>query len=364
MGLTARDFSDTQRLARLAENPEGTSREDIYLAVASLFRSQGEALSERERALMLEILQRLTLDIEMAVRIGLAERIADDPDAPLDLIFLLCNDRIEVARPVILRSRRLTDRELLKFIAEANEARQIACAERPHIGEPVTNALTGTGSEPVLVALVRNATARIAPSTFETLVEKSRSMAAMQDPLVRREDLPSTLARRMCAWVSDALKIYLSERGKLRPEAAAAPLGAVSYALQHGAAASGSDAEINAGKLVDKLAAAGQLRAGFLVRVLQQKQMDLFDIAFGKLLELETVEFRRLFYSNGPRAVALACRAVGIDKSVFSTVYELSRIAKGARAPLTLDQRADVEFAFSSFNKQEAKARLHTRVAA
>jgi uncharacterized protein (DUF2336 family) len=364
VGLTARDFSDTMRLAQLAADPQGTSREDIYLAVASLYRSQGELLSDRERALMREILQRLTHDVEMAVRIALAERLADDVSAPLELILLLVDDRIEVARPIILRSRKLTDRELLGFIAEADAVRQTVCAQRPNIGEPVTEILARSDVESVLVALVRNVTARIAPSTFETLVEKSRRIATIQEPLARREDLPMTLAGRMCSWVSDALKVYLAESGKLRPEAAAAVVGAASVAVKFEPAAGGEDAEANARKLVDKLWTAGQLRAGFLLRVLQQGQFDLFDIAFARLLDLPVVEFRGLFYLGGPRAVALACRAVGIDKSVFPTVFNLSRSTQRTPPPLTPEERADVEHAFVSFTKLEARTRIHTKVPA
>jgi uncharacterized protein (DUF2336 family) len=211
VGLTAQDISEMSRLALLAANPDGTRREDIYLAVASLYRSQAPMLSERERAIMREIMLRLTHDVEMAIRITLAEHLADDPTAPLDLILLLCDDKIEVARPIILRSRRLTDQDLLKFIADASTAHQTACAERPDIGEPLCDALARTDAEPVLIALVRNATARIAAQTFETLVEKSRQIASLQEPLVNRGDLPSTLATRMCEWVSEALKSHIAQ---------------------------------------------------------------------------------------------------------------------------------------------------------
>ena len=41
VALTAQDMSDMGRLAQLATNPQGTTREEIYLAVASLYRVQG-----------------------------------------------------------------------------------------------------------------------------------------------------------------------------------------------------------------------------------------------------------------------------------------------------------------------------------
>lgn len=344
------------RLAQLAADPQGASRADIYLAVAALYRNQGDLLSERERTLMREILKRLTIDVEMAVRIALAERLADDPQAPLDLILMFVDDRIEVARPIILRSHKLTDRDLLRLVAEADVARQTACAERPRIGMPVTEALAECDAEPVLVALVRNVSAQIAPATFEKLVEKSRWCESMQEPLVRREDLPEPLAQRMCEWVSDILREYLSRNGKLAPQVAQQALNAATQAVRTPPALSASEA--TASKLVDKLAGAGQLRAGFLLRVLQQGQFDLFNVAFAKLLNLDVADFRRNFYLNGARPVALACRAVGIDKSVFQTVYSLSRSPSGASPSLTLQEFSEVEDAFLSFNKQEARTQL------
>jgi len=114
----------------------------------------------------------------------------------------------------------------------------------------------------------------------------------------------------------------------------------------------------SARRLVDKLAAAGQLRAGFLLRVLQQGQLDLFDLAFARLLELDFADFRHVFYGSGPRPVALACRAVGIDRAVFATVFNLSRPARGGMASLSPGERADVDCTFASFTRTEAMNRF------
>lgn len=344
------------RLVELAADPQGTRRADLYQAVASLYRSQGPHLSERERSLMREILQRLANDVEMAIRIATAEKIADDPDAPLELILLLVDDRIEVARPIILRSRKLIDAELLRFITEADEARQAVCAERPHIGEPVTEALAQSDAEPVLVALVHNLTARIASATFASLVEKSKDLASLQEPLVQRHDLPPVLATQMCEWVSDALKTHIATRYAAAGEATAR---AVSQAAQDIQAPAPADAPDSSSKLIDKLATAGQLKAGFLLRVLHQGQMDLFELAFAKLLATDFPRIRRILYEGGPRSVALACRAVGIDRCVFPTVYNLSRQARRIYPLLTQDDRIDAEAVFNSYSKPEALARLH-----
>jgi uncharacterized protein (DUF2336 family) len=349
---TAENPDRVGKLEQLAADTPKSKHSEIYLAIASLYRVQGPQLSEHERGLMRDILERLTHDVEMAIRISLAERLADDAEAPLDLILLLANDMIEVARPIILRSRRLTDQDIVEFLANADLPRQIACARREEIGEPVTEVLARSNAEPVLVALVRNATAKLAPSTFETLVEKSRQIVALQDPLVRREDLPPALAKRMCEWVSDALKTYIAQSGRPSVDDS---VGAAAKAVL---SPPSGDMYASGRKLIEKLAIAGQLKAGFLLRVLQQGQIDLFDLGFAKLLDLDLDAFHSLFYRGGPRPVALACRAVGIDRCVFTTVYSLSRQSRNINPILSPAERAEIEAVFTTFARNEAVAIL------
>ena len=358
VGLTAQDLGSIARLSELASNPQGARRGDIYLAIASLYHSQAPRLSERERALMREILQRLAGDVEMAIRIALAERLADDETAPLDLVLMLADDRIEVARPVILRSRQINDADLLSLLDHVGEDHQTACAERPGIGEPVSDVLARTKSESVLIALVRNVSARIASGTFETLVEKSRRIAALQGPLAHRSDLPIPLAERMCEWVSDALKAHIHDNFPATTPKSTSQIDQASHAVRSPAPIQASEPSAGSIKLVDKLDAAGQLRAGFLLRVLHQGQLDLFELAFAKLLKMETEQLRRVLYESGAAPVALACRAVGIDRCVFSTVYNLSRQACGHHPSLTPQDKSEVEPIFQAFTKAEAMGRV------
>ena len=359
MALTAQDMGSMGRLAQLAANPQGVGRDEIYVAVASLYRAQGAYLSDRERLLMGEILRRLSHDVEMAVRIALAERLADDEDAPTDLVLMLCDDKIEVARPIILRSRKLSDADILKFIADASAAHQTVIAERPNIGEPVTDFLSRSELESVLVALVRNATARIGASTFEILVEKSRTLESLHGPLAQRRDIPARLAKQMCDWVSDALKDHITRNFQIEPQKVEAVVVQARRAVVEPQSPSAPlDSIETARKLVEKLHASGQIKAGFLLRVLHQNQIELFDHAFARLLGLELNQFRGIFYHAGPRAVAMACRAVGIDRCVFATVFNMSRQSRSVVPTLTPEQRGEVEMVFKILSKTEAAADL------
>ncbi|MDE1937440.1 MAG: DUF2336 domain-containing protein [Alphaproteobacteria bacterium] len=360
MGLTARDMSDMGRLAQLATNPQDTTREEIYLAVASLYRVQGAHLNARERDLMQEILRRLASDVEMAIRIALAERLSEDTTAPHDLIMLLADDKIEVARPVILRSPLLSDEDMLRLVTQCGSSHQEAVASRANISETVTEALSRSETETVLVALVRNVTARISSTTYESLVEKSRHLSSLQGPLAHRSDLPTELATRMCSWVSDALKTYIVQNYAVEAKRLEAAFTHAETVVKSEPAPPKTPPTEGASKLIEKLAAAGQLKPGFLLRVLHQGQIDLFDLAFARLLDLSLSDLRQWLYEKGPKGVAFACRAVGIDRCVFGTVFNLSRQARMMKPALTITEMAEVDTVFKTFSKPAALAEIHT----
>src|SRR6185295_1902910 len=80
--------ADLTRLANIASEPKGRF-DEIYVAVSTLFEQQNHVFNVRERELAGEILRRISKDVEMSIRIALAERLADDTKAPHELIMLL-----------------------------------------------------------------------------------------------------------------------------------------------------------------------------------------------------------------------------------------------------------------------------------
>jgi hypothetical protein len=105
--------------------------------------------------------------------------------------------------------------------------------------------------------------------------------------LIRRTDLPPQLANDMCEWVSDALKSFIVTHYQMPPKAVQHSLtDAVRIVKSPPAEAKDQPAD-SAQKLIDKLSGSGQLKTGFLMRVLSQGQADLFDLAFSRLLEIE-----------------------------------------------------------------------------
>src|SRR5207247_6482663 len=92
-----------------------------------------------------------------------------------------------------------------------------------------------------------------------------------------------------------------------------------------------SEREMMERRLIDKLHAAGQLRPGYLVRALREGRLNLFTAALAMLGRFEADHIRRAIDSDQPELLALACAAVGIDRSVFPTILEMVRQLNGGR---------------------------------
>ena len=359
MGQGQTQRADLIELANTAS--QANSRADeIYLAVTTLFEHQAFAFTPNERQLAADILKRLSKNVEMSIRIAVAERLADSTDAPTELILLLADDRIEVARLILARSPLLSEEDLLRVVETASTDHHIAVAARPHLGENVCAALARSECEAVVLALLQNKSAKIGHITFDVLMERSRDAAALQEHLIARDDLPLALASRMYVWVGNALKTALLSRypeveGPLRRA-----IDQTQVALQSGEPVS---SEASARKLVAKLAASGQLRASFLIRVLNQGKMELFEHGFAALLQMDVEPMRKALYGGNPLTVALACRAAGIDRSVFMTVFNLSRHHRGVTTTLSDPDQGEIQAIFSKVQKIDALERLRSAAA-
>lgn len=318
---------EVARLFELAREKSKAGRAGLFSAIAELFERRGDALHEGERRLMAEILRRLSRDVETQLRGKLASRLAGRATAPHELVVMLASDDIEVAYPILAESSALRDVDLIEVVRHRTLQHQLAVAIRKDISENVSEALVGTGHEDVIVALLSNADSRISATVMQHLVEESKRVDRYQTPLVRRPDMPRELARRMCMWVSAAMRKHIVEHYAIDPhdlddEIAGA---AKEVAAESDAAA---DLQSPAQSLVQKLHDAGELTPGFVLKSLSQGQITLFELSFARLTGLRAVLLRRIVYEPGGEGLAILCRAIGVDAQVFLSMYRLTRKAR------------------------------------
>lgn len=317
--MAGQDTSRIQQLVTLARDTAPAARARLVSGIGDLMFNEEEPPTQRENEIATDILRHLVHEAEAAVRHALADRLAREPKAPRELIIALANDEIAVARPILLDCELLADADLIEIIHQRTLQHQLTIAMRRQVSETVSAALVSTGNPEVMRNLVTNPNARIARRTFELLVDHSRAVEMLQAPLVRRRDLDPDLAGRMYAWVSASLRkqivLNFDVDPKLLDEALAVSLRDVAR----------DDAREQA-RLGHAIPRGDD--PGVLLQLLRAGEIAMFEALLARKTGLRLTIARRAFYEPGGRPLAIACKAIGIEKAHFAAIFLLARQAR------------------------------------
>jgi len=320
-------------LLDLARDKSVNGRTRLVQLVGDLFFDEGRVLNARETALMTDILRQLIHDVEMSVRKSLAEKLSTKANAPSELCAALANDEIEVAEPILLNSSVLQDLELIEIIQHRTFQHRLAIAMRKNVSETVSDALVETGNPKVIQTLIENDTANISSGTMEYLVKESETREAWQKPLLERPDMSPHLAKRMYWWVSAALRTHIVEHYRLDPveldQAIESTIQDIIGATPDGSVGETDDRALDeAAKLSDKIFGGKTITPSILLQTLRHGEVRLFEGMLAQISGLRLNLARRLIYEPGGEGIAIACRAIGMTKADFGSLFLLSRSAR------------------------------------
>jgi uncharacterized protein (DUF2336 family) len=222
--------------------------------VTDLFVVNAAAFNDQHVALFDQVIGLLADAIEIRARARLADKLADVPNAPPNVIRRLATDEIAVARPVLTRSPLLSDADLIATARARGRDHMLAITERAHLTESVTDVLVAEGDRVVVNAVASNPTARLSEKSYDSLVARSEADALLHAAIARRRDIPS---RHMAALFDLAKK---AARERLQSELAQTSRRAVRDAIN----ASARDIAAEAQLRHDDLSAAMARAAGLL----------------------------------------------------------------------------------------------------
>ena len=332
---------NSESLFDLAKSRQPADRERLLLAIADLCDTphSGEAMKTPAiQALLSSIFMSLVVEAERDIRHRLSRKLAAADWTPNALVNVLALDDIEIARPIIAHSPVLQDPDLVRLLIEATIEHQIEVARRPQLTQTVVAAILEQSEPAVLTALAGNYTAELSASDMDELVEASRQIAAMRGPLTQHPKLTGQLAKRLYLWVGLALRQGLTDRFRLDVSILDEALAASVNEAQHGVSTEAlprmqreGEREVMEHRLVDKLHVAGQLRPAYLVRALREGRLGLFATALAMLGRFDAAHVQATLDSDRPELLALACAAVGIDRSVFPDILEMTRRLNNGR---------------------------------
>lgn len=314
--------AEFDNLIELARSRSSDARRRLVENITDLFLSEEGRLNEHERALMSDILSKLVETVERDLRKELTEALVRSGADMPELVRKLANDDAAIARPLLEKSQLLRDADLIEIIRMRTDEHRMAIAGRTDLTEAVTDALVEYGSTDVIETLLNNRDAALSKRATEYLVAESRRIDRFQEPLLQRGDLPPELAYRLYWWVSAALRKYILDRFDLDEDVLEAALRRANESVQVDLdRAEGAYAA--AERLVRRMAETNDLTIAFVTNALRQRRLPVF---VAGLAYLSRTDFRtawQIFSDPGQESLAILCRAVGMEKQQFTTVYLL-----------------------------------------
>ncbi len=320
-GTGAGTVADLEQLITLARDKSDESRAALVTGIGDLYSGASLAVTSNGRVVMAEIIRKLLRDVEVSVRRALAERFADTPEAPHELVVMLAHDEIDVACPILIKSEVLRDAELIEVIEQRTMEHQLAVAMRPRVSESVSDALVATDNEKAITTLLSNEGAQISEGTMTGLVEQSRRVNSYQVPLAGRRDLSPALARKLCWWVSAALRKQILKDFEIDPDELDDTIeGAVEDVTLRSIVSLEKQMEQR------RALAASQTNPGpTLTMLLERGEVPNFLDTFVKISGLTLTVIRKMVFESGGEGLAVTCKAVGIDKADFGEIFLVCR---------------------------------------
>ena len=322
--MAANNDSALNDLIALSRNSSLASRRRLFEDMGNLFLAENERLTEQERAHISDIMNKLIHDVEMTVRQTLAQKLSLNDNAPSELVNLLANDEIDVARPILVNSRVLKEPDLLVVIERRTKEHMLAVTERDDISPLVSDLLIEYGDDDVMEQLIRNNDADISSEALALLVEESKRVDSFQEPLLARHDMPPELAHKMFWWVSAALRRHILENYEIDRNLLDQQLHDSTLALIEDDAIP-EFGETHADRLAAHLEARNDLTERTLIQTLKSNQIRLFLAGLAIKSGLDAHRLGDFVHHRNAEAMAVVCKSLSFDRNSFSAIFLLTR---------------------------------------
>ncbi|MGF1545381.1 MAG: DUF2336 domain-containing protein [Parvularculaceae bacterium] len=315
------NVSRLKQLIEVAKSGAPDGRGDLLREITDVFMAAPDRYTSTEMQHFDVILSKVTESVETALRKEIAERLADVPSAPRNLVRQLALDEISVAEPVLERSMALTEEDLVGVVRQRTQAHMRAIARRREVPGAVSSALVERGDKEVLVSLAENEGARIPDAAMEKLVDHSRNISELQAPMAKRPDLPPQLLTQMYFFVSSALKREILSRSdaldpKLIDEAVDANRAKI---LSKSVAQAQADVS-SARQFIEDRVRSNSLNESLLKTLIEARKSTEFLLGFAHYVGVDPSTGKRILADRSWESLAIACRAANLERSTFAKI--------------------------------------------
>ena len=203
--------------ARSTEKRLSTARRvtDLFLASAGSFTSEQVELFDNVLGRLIKTIELRSI-ADISARMALAEistELAPIAQAPASVIgHLARHDEITIAGPVLRKSARLREEDLIEIAETKSEQHLLAVSGRWWLKEVVTDALLARRFHSVSRRIVGNPGARVSAGGFAIIVAQAETNPELAVEVGIRVDLPSELRRQLLNKATEEVKTKLLSR--------------------------------------------------------------------------------------------------------------------------------------------------------
>jgi hypothetical protein len=177
---------------------------EILRQMTTLFLADAHRLNEVQISVFDDVFLQLIERADTQALVFLSNNLSGITVAPRKAIRQLAfHDDVLVAGPVLRRSARLLERDLVEVVNVRGEQHLQEIASRQTVSASLSDKLVERGATAILSKLIQNLGARFSEAGYAVLVAKAKRDDGLAEKLVRRSDVPSALRRELVAKVSD-----------------------------------------------------------------------------------------------------------------------------------------------------------------
>ena len=217
-----------------------------------------------------------------------------------------------------------TDDDLVHVIEVKSGDHAMAIALRKEISEAVADALITTGDVRVMAVVAENLGAHLSSSAIDIVADAARYSANLRKPLLHRPEVSAETAMKLYWWVEQDLRRYTLKRFGISSGQIDQALSATITTFLDDHAHEKSNDNVMA-QIVEWMEAHQAITPQILPQVLRMGHFRVFNMLLARMAHLSVSLVDTIMLESGGRGLASICRAIGIDKAGFVSLFLLSR---------------------------------------
>lgn len=198
-------------LLELAKQNTPDARGALLLAVADNLLRGIRSRSDNELGLFEEIALHVYNTVPEHDLVQLSRRLAPHERAPQNLAMKLAEDRIEIAKPLLVHGGCFDQTHLLKLAKRINSDHLEFMAARSDIGLATSDTIVERGPASAQQVIVSNREIQLSRKALQTLIRKSVDDTVLREDLVLRSDLTPSIWQQMLPYVDNVMRNKLRE---------------------------------------------------------------------------------------------------------------------------------------------------------